>query len=710
MPFAELQDRLRLRPFGPRSAAELTAWLLPRAIEDDRFAHLARLVMEECRQRRIILPTPVMLERLCSDARHQARREVHRRLTDGLSAEQRRRLDALTHRRDNDGQSHLTWLRQMPEAAKPAAMLGLIERLEHVRAIGIEPARGHAVHQARMAQLVREAGRVTVQHLAGYERQRRQGTLLAVSLDLATHLTDQAIDLFERLVGGMFRRAEGRQARAFQSDARAINEKVRLYARVGAILIAARSGEADPFSAITSVIPWERFCATVVEADALVRPEAFNQYQKLAEHYAGVRRWSPAFLAAFTFEGAPAAASLLRAIEALRQAHRSGKSALPATAPTGQAHRSGKSALPATAPTGFVRPSWAPYVLRDGKIDHRYYELCVLTELLGRLQAGDVWVSGSRRYRSFDERLISKDALAALQQAGTLPVAVEPDFDRFIAERRALLDERLIAVEARARASSLPGATIIKGVLKITPSSKTTPPEAEALAERLYAMLPRIRVTDLLAEVARWTLFPECFTHLRTGEVAADSRVLMAALLAEGLNLGLTRMAEASSVASLGDLAWTSDWHIREETYALALRRLIDQQQREPFAAWFGDDTASSSDGQFFQAAGPGRDAGRLNAHYSLKSGFKIYTHLSDRYGSFYSKLIAATAREALHVLDGLLYHQSEVSPRRHHTDGGGVTEHVFALWTRKDLTESARIGRTGFISVLCCSGRSVDC
>jgi len=210
---AELQDRLRLRPFGPRSAAELTAWLLPRAIEDDRFAHLARLVMEECRQRRIILPTPVMLERLCSDARHQARREVHRRLTDGLSAEQRRRLDALTHRRDNDGQSHLTWLRQMPEAAKPAAMLGLIERLEHVRAIGIEPARGHAVHQARMAQLVREAGRVTVQHLAGYERQRRQGTLLAVSLDLATHLTDQAIDLFERLVGGMFRRAkDGRHA------------------------------------------------------------------------------------------------------------------------------------------------------------------------------------------------------------------------------------------------------------------------------------------------------------------------------------------------------------------------------------------------------------------------------------------------------------------------------------------------------------------
>ncbi len=572
----ECQERLGLGPFGKRAAAELTAALLAQAIEDDRFAHLAALVMRTCRERRIVVPLPAALERLCAELRHQARRDVHRRLTDGLSAEQRRRLDALTHRRDGGGQNQLTWLRQMPEAAKPAAMLGLIERLEHVRTIGIEPARGHAVHQARMAQLVREAARVTVQHIAGYERQRRHATLVAVSLDLAASLTDQAIDLFDRLVGTMFRKAEGRQARAFQSDARAINEKVRLYARVGAALITAHDGKQDAFGAITSVIAWERFRTTVAEAEVLARPETFDAYQQLPEHYAGVRHWSPAFLAAFTFDGVPASASLLRAIEVLRQAN-----------------RAGTPVLPDTAPTGFIRQRWAPYVLRDGNIDHRYYELCVLSELRDRLQAGDVWVFGSRRYRSFDERLISAPTLQALQQAGTLPVAVETDFEQFIAGRRALLDERLSAVEARARKGTLPGVTITKGVLKITPIAKTTPPEAEALAERLYAMLPRIRVTDLLAEVAGWTRFPDCFTHQRTGEVAADSRVLMAGLLAEGLNLGLTRMAEASSIASLSQLAWTSDWHIREETYALALRRLVNQQQREPFAALFGDGTAS---------------------------------------------------------------------------------------------------------------------
>src|ERR1700739_981974 len=94
-------------------------------------------------------------------------------------------------------------------------------------------------------------------------------------------------------------------------------------------------------------------------------------------------------------------------------------------------------------------------------------------------------------------------------------------------------------------------------------------------------MLPRIRITDLLSEVARWTLFTDCFTHLRSGEMVDNPQILMAGLLADGLNLGLTRMAEACMIASVGQLAWVADWHIRDETYALALRRLVDQQQRE---------------------------------------------------------------------------------------------------------------------------------
>jgi hypothetical protein len=311
--------------FGPSGRVLLPiwpGWLLPHAIENDRLTHLAGLVVKECRRRRIVVPSPGGLERLCIQARYQARREVQRRLTDGLSIEQRRRLDALTQRRTETNQSWLAWLRQMPEAAKPGAMLGLIERLGHVRAAGLDPGRGHRVHQARLAQLAREAGRTTAQHIAGYERQRRHATLVAVTLDLAASLTDQAINLFDRLIGTMFRKADERHARAFQADGRAINEKVRLYARVGAALIAARDNKQDPFDAITAVIPWDRFLATVAEAGVLARSEEFDPYQILSEYYAGIRRWAPTFLDAFVFQGVPAAAALMRAIDMLRDMNR----------------------------------------------------------------------------------------------------------------------------------------------------------------------------------------------------------------------------------------------------------------------------------------------------------------------------------------------------------------------------------------------------
>ena len=160
----ECQEEFGLRPFGKHAVTTLTNALLPQAIENDRLVYLAELVLRSCRERRIVAPSPAALERLCADLRHHARREAHRRLTNGLSAEQRKRLDALTQRREEGGQTWLTWLRQMPEAAKPVAMLGVIERLEKVRGIGIEPGRGHLVHQARLAQLAREACRSTAQH------------------------------------------------------------------------------------------------------------------------------------------------------------------------------------------------------------------------------------------------------------------------------------------------------------------------------------------------------------------------------------------------------------------------------------------------------------------------------------------------------------------------------------------------------------------
>ena len=660
---AQLQEALKLRPFGTVPTKQIEQWLVPHAVEDDRPVRLAELVMAECRHRSILLPPLGSLQRLCIRTRARARRETHQELTLGLSRDQKYQLDQLTKARDDSAVTWLAWLRQYPESSKPSGILALLERLDVLKGLNIDPNALRNLNPVRLSQIEREGRRVTVQHIADFEPERRHATLVVTCLDLRRQITDQAIELFERLVGTMFRKAQGRHDREFRADGRAINDKLRLMVKVGKALVAAKENGREAFGAIDQVVPWEQFCQSLVDAEALLRPVDFDALHILDQQYAGIRRWAPAFLEAFNFSGVLAVAPLLSAVELLKRLN-----------------ASGRGGLPQDAPTAFIKRRWAKYVWDNGVLNRRYYELCVLSELKERLRAGDIWVEGSLAYKSFDDRLISHESLKTLSKNNALQVSVQPDFAAFLRERQDRLRERLRQVEMKARVGALTDVGLDKGNLKISPIERTTTAETDALTDRLYALLPRIRITDLLAEVNEWTGFADQFTHLRSGDKMDRPQILMAGLIADGLNLGLTRMAEACRIASLGQIAWVADWHIREETYDLALKCLVNAQQKQPLAARFGAGTASSSDGQFFQSAGFGRDSGRLNAHYGHKPGVKFYTHISDRYAPFYTKVIAATASEALHVLDALLYHRSDLSLTRHHTDGGGVSDHVFAL------------------------------
>ena len=90
-----------------------------------------------------------------------------------------------------------------------------------------------------------------------------------------------------------------------------------------------------------------------------------------------------------------------------------------------------------------------------------------------------------------------------MRAAGPLPVAVPEIAEAYLAERRALLERRLGEVAAKAAADRLEDVRITDDELKISPLKAVTPAEAEALADRLYGMMPNLRITSLLAEVDR---------------------------------------------------------------------------------------------------------------------------------------------------------------------------------------------------------------
>jgi TnpA family transposase len=274
-----------------------------------------------------------------------------------------------------------------------------------------------------------------------------------------------------------------------------------------------------------------------------------------------------------------------------------------------------------------------------------------------------------------------KQALVPIEAARASPrltMPLEPEI--WLADRKARLQESLEKLAKAARAGVIPGGSIEDGVLKLDRLTKAVPEAADDMVLDLYGRLPAVRITDLLQEVDNDVGFTEAFTHLRTGVPCKDHVGLLNVLLAEGLNLGLSKMAEATSSHDYFQLSRLSRWHIESDAINRALAMVIAAQSELPMAANWGSGITASSDGQFFSAARQGEAMNLINAKYGSEPGLKVYTHVSDQFGPFATQNIPATVNEAPYVLDGLLMNETGRKIKEQYADTGGFTDHVFAV------------------------------
>jgi TnpA family transposase len=199
-------------------------------------------------------------------------------------------------------------------------------------------------------------------------------------------------------------------------------------------------------------------------------------------------------------------------------------------------------------------------------------------------------------------------------------------------------------------------------------------------------MLQRRYLSDLLLEAQRWTGFLHAFTRLASGRpvTAADTAIqiaLLAALLAEGCNIGLRDMAVIGPGLSFDQLEEVYATYIREETLAQATATLVNFHLQQPLTEAWGQGTTSSSDARIY-----GVPVRALNATFHPKyfasagRGINVYTHVSDLWIPFYTRVLTCHVRQAPYILDGLLYHDAHLEPREHYTDTHGYTDMIFAV------------------------------
>src|SRR5262249_41579226 len=130
---------------------------------------------------------------------------------------------------------------------------------------------------------------------------------------------------------------------------------------------------------------------------------------------------------------------------------------------------------------------------------------------------------------------------------------------------------------------------------------------------------------------------------------------LMAALVAHGTNLGLLTMAQSTKDITVDVLHDVTKWYLRPETFRAANRVLVNFHHGLPLSSAWGDGTMSSSDGQRFGIQGPSLLASFYPRYFGYyERAVTVYTHMSDQFTAFASRVISCSEREALHVLDGL--------------------------------------------------------
>ena len=167
--------------------------------------------------------------------------------------------------------------------------------------------------------------------------------------------------------------------------------------------------------------------------------------------------------------------------------------------------------------------------------------------------------------------------------------------------------------------------------------------------------------------------------HARSIRDRAAAFAMWRRFHAHGCNLGLYTMEKVAPDIAYRRLKYVSDWRLVEENQRAALAAIVHGISRLDAAGHWGDGTTSASDGQRF--AMPHKVLQRTYSTRFNDFALEFYSFVADNYAPFYSRPIECTDRDAPFVLDGVLYHESDLDLEEHYTDTHGYTEINFAAF-----------------------------
>ena len=581
---AEIRLSYGYRMFSGRCARDLKVWLDNEAEAARSNEGLAQRFVEECRRRQVILPGSSVLERLCADALVAAERRIETRIAAGLDDAMRRRLDRLLTEEVDGGVSRFVWLRRFEVGRNSADINALLDRLEVLQGFDLPSDLLETVPPHRIARLRRQGERYFTDGLRDISGDRRLAICAVCAVEWRGAIADAVVETHDRIIGQTFRSAQRRSDARIQDSRTVLRDTLASFRTLGAALLEAKGDGAPLEEAIAAAGGWQKLEGVVAAAAQLSDTMSADPLAHVVQGWPRFRRYAPRMLRALEIQASGAGEPILAALRAIG---------------------AGSRDMPRT----FLRRNsrWHQHLTARPAGDRRLWEVAALFHMRDAFRSGDVWLVHSRRYGDVKRALVPIEAAHATAR---LAVPFEPR--EWLAERKGSLVEGLDHLADAAHHGRIPGGAIENGELRIGRPASAMPEDVDELVLDLYRRLPEVRITDILLtdillEVDAATGFTDAFTHRRTDAPGKDRIGLLNVLLAEGLNLGLSKMAEASNTHDFFQLSRLSRWHIESEAIDRALAMVIEAPAQLPMARLWGLGLTASSDGQVLPSRTPGR-------------------------------------------------------------------------------------------------------
>jgi len=655
---------LEFRRFDDTAQKELSHWIEQQARQGSPPHDLFHQAESYLFDKRILLPGPSTIERLiihiCSEAHTQRFETIYQQLSSDLH----KTIDDLLNVPEGERRSYFSQLKQYPPTAKISSLKTYLKRYQTLSAIGINALEAQITKPAFQDYLFKLAKKYSAKELKRFNKHKRYALMICFLLETRKVLLDHLVKMHDQYITEICRESRNNYEKKHRALRKRHKRAVDKVIQTANILLNWPDDEPIPKEVL-----WQQ----VSETDLRTSLEDLHRFKTLEERgygdlllarYPSLRKYFADFLH-LPFAAEHGSDPLIRSIRLLRQ--------LDAKE---------LKQLDLDAPTTFV-PKELRKALKDdgGDINRNVWEMGLALAIKDALRSGDLYLPQSKQHVSFWDFMLgdahwqeARDAAYIELQQPSQPAAKAILAQKFHSE--VITAKKQFALDGFAQIQS--DRLKLKRDDKLPISDTVT-----KLQKTINATMPYIRIEQLLMEVDQLTHFSRHFIPIQGHHFKPKQfyKTLMAALISQATNLGVVSMSASVKDISVDMLRHVLRFFIREETLTAASAEIVNLHHQLPLSAVHGTGNISSSDAQRFGI----RASSLLASYYPRYYGYYqkaigIYTHVSDQYSVFSTKVISCSPREALYVLDGLLENNTILQPYKHTTDTHGYTEIIFAL------------------------------